>query len=201
MASFTKQAVRAEITLGGSIIIQTPNIESFNVHRARGQASATFSASVKVQYTDVLRLSSLVSARVVIRAGEGTGFAALPIVFTGIIHSCTANPVRTDARLTMLNISGKDEMFIMEGQKINRRLTTYRDGATPPERWGVINSISKQNTPIRKRLPLKVFQPRTGLIGLTSTYHVPVNPAFPELKKGGIFQDDMGVMSVTKRVP
>jgi hypothetical protein len=101
----------------------------------------------------------------------------------------------------MLNISGKDEMFIMEGQKINRRLTTYRDGSTPPERWGVINSISKQNTPIRKRLPLKIFQPRTGLIGLMPSYYVPVGSAFPERKEGGIFRGDMGLMSVTKRVP
>jgi hypothetical protein len=194
MTSFEKQIIRAEIWIGG-LKIETPNIESFSIHRARGQASATFSASVKVDYQKVSQLK-VGEAKVVIKAGEGS----LPTIFTGVIHSCTANPVRTDARLVMLNISGKDNMFIMEGQKINRRLTTYRDGATPPERWGVINSISKQNTPMRKRLPLKVFQPRTGLVGLSSTYYVPVDPAFPELKRGGPFQD-RGGLSATKVVP
>jgi len=154
MATLEKQAVRATITLGDGIEVETPNVMSFNVSRARGQMYATFSASIKVDYNDITSSTQIVDSSIVIRAGlkgrERT-------VFTGTVYKCTVNPVRTDASKVMLNISGKDPMAVMEGQWVNRRLKTYRDGETPPERWGVVNSISKENTPLRKGLKTKVY--------------------------------------------
>ena len=52
----------------------------------------------------------------------------------------------------MLNLTGKDVMGILEGQKVTRRARTYSDGSGPPEMWGVITGVVKHNTPIRRKL-------------------------------------------------
>jgi hypothetical protein len=160
LATLTKEPVRAEIVIGGSLTIRTPNVVSFNVRKARGQMSATFSAAIKVPYDEVGSVSGLANANIVIKAGRGTGFASLNTVFTGYIHRCVFSPIRVDASKIMLNISGNDVLHILSGQKINRRLTTTRDGDVPPQRWGIVNSIVKQHSPNRQRFPKKVYTPK-----------------------------------------
>jgi hypothetical protein len=144
MATLTRQKVRAQVEIGG-LIVRTPDVVSFNVRRARGQMVGTFSASVKVDYNDT---SGVIGSKIVIRAGlEGS----LKTIFTGRVFRSTINPVRSDASKVMLNLSGKDVMADMEGQKINRRVTTYVDGTTSPDRWGVVNSVIKQSTPVMEK--------------------------------------------------
>ncbi len=157
MATLEKQPIRAEIKIGDKYTIRTPNVMSFNVTRTRGQASAQFSASVKVDYDDISSSSSLVNSKIIIKAGEATSFGSLPVVFTGLIYKCVINPIRTDVSLVMLNISGQDVLSILNGQKINRRLVTNRAGDIPPQRWGIVNNITKQHTPARQKFPDKVY--------------------------------------------
>lgn len=154
MVDLEKRPVRAEIEIseGRGWSVETPNVISFNVRRARGQMSATFSAAIKVPYTEMG--ASLTGDKIVIRAGHK---GSLKTVFTGYIQKCVFTPIRTDASKVMVNISGSDIMYVLQGQKINRRLTTTRKGENPPGRWGVVNSIVKQHTPIRQRFPQKVY--------------------------------------------
>jgi len=164
MANLEKQPIRAEVKIGDNYIIRTPDVVSFNITRSRGQASAQFSASVKVSYDDVSSSSSLINAKIVIKAGESTGFGSLPTIFTGLIYRCVVNPIRADASKVMLNISGQDELSILNGQKINRRLITRRNGDTPPQRWGIVNNISKQHTPARQKFPDKVYSKKPVVV-------------------------------------
>ena len=148
MASIKGQKIRAEITMGG-IKVVTPNVVSFSVRRARNQMAATFSASLKLPHT----IATDVGADIVIRAGVSGG---LKTIFTGTVEKSTINPIRTDASMVMLNISGRDVLGVLEGQKINRRVKTYKDGDTPPERWGVISSVLKHNTSKIEKFPINI---------------------------------------------
>lgn len=179
MANLEKQPIRAEITIGNRYVIRTPNVVSFNVTRSRGQASAQFSASVKVDYDEISSSSSLINATIVIKAGESTNFGSLPTVFTGLVYKCVINPIRTDASKVMLNISGEDVLSILKGQKINRRLITRRDGSIPPQRWGIVNNITKQHTPARQKFPDKVYTKKpVVIVDWKGNYRVTTPDAF-----------------------
>lgn len=148
MASIQGQKVRAQITIGG-IVVVTPNVVSFNVTRSRKQMAATFSASLKLPYS----ISQDIGADIVIKAGLK---GRMNTVFTGTVEKSTINPIRTDASMVMLSISGRDVLAVLDGQKINRRVKTYRDGRTPPERWGVVNSVIKHDTSKMEKFPIYV---------------------------------------------
>jgi len=146
MASIDRQPVRAEISFIDSSAqpVATPYVVSFNVRRARGQMSATFSASLKVESDKIS--DSFLGKGIIIKAGIKN---QLKTIFTGRIYKATIKPIWTDASLVMLNLAGKDTLGVIEAQKINRRVKTYRDGSTPPERWGMVNQILKDNSPTR----------------------------------------------------
>ncbi len=152
MATVERQKVRAEITFG-SFTIRTPYVMSFNVRRARGQMAATFSASVKVDSNSISSSTSIIAEDIVIKAGVSP---LLRTVFTGKIEKCVVNPVRNNASKVMLNISGRDVMADLDGQKINRRVKTYRDGSSPPERWAVVTNVIKQHTPRVQKFPERI---------------------------------------------
>ena len=153
MATIEKQKVRAEIKFG-NITVETPNVVSFSVSRARNQMSATFSASVRIGYTEIGSSIDIIAETIVIKAGLKYN---LNTIFTGQIEKCIVNPVRTDASKVVLNLSGRDVLAILEGQKLNRRLKTYKDGSSPPDRWGVVNNIVKHNTPVIQKFKDKVY--------------------------------------------
>lgn len=168
MATIEKQSVRAEIEIG-STKISTPDVLSFNVTRSRGQSYATFTAAVKVSYK-LLDTGKFLAENVVIKAGAD---GLMNTIFTGKIYKCIVNPLRTDASKVILNISGKDILAVIEGQKVNRRLKTYKDGDGPIERWGVINSVIKQNAPQIQKFKNKVFKPDPVVtLGNTNKYDV-----------------------------
>ena len=117
MASITRQKIRARITFG-NIIVETPDVLSFNVRQQRGQMSATFSASVKVDHDDIRSGTEVVASTIVIEAGLLNN---LNKIFTGKIYKCVINPVRTDASKVVLNLAGRDILSVLEGQKVNRK--------------------------------------------------------------------------------
>jgi len=145
MADVTSIAIRATIKLG-RMSISTPDVQSFNVKRSRGQMAATFSASVKIGVDDLTNSLDLVDSGIVIIAGPK---GQEKTIFTGIVKSCTITPNRLDASKVILNLSGQDRMCIMNGQKINRRVKTYKDGDKAPERWGLVTALVSDNTPAR----------------------------------------------------
>lgn len=203
MPTVEKQAIRSEVLLGDGIIIRTPNVLSFNIRKARGQMAATFSASLRVPYDEFGSSTYLLADRIVIKAGTGSSFDNLPVLFTGKVYKCVINPVRTDASKVVLNLSGKDIMAVMEGQKVNRRVKTYRDGDSPPERWGIINNVIKHNTPRRKSFPQKIYtkdkigvynMEKRGVIQTPDAYKMENVPIRTRLDK--IF----GTMSVEKQI-
>lgn len=195
MATLTQQRVRAEISFG-TYTVRTPDVISFSVNKRRGQPVSTFSASVKVSYTFV-ETGEILHKKIVIKAGSPT---ASTTVFTGWIHEIVVSPIRSDASKVMLSISGKDVLSVLEGQKITRRMKTYMDGSRPIARWGVVNNVTRQNTPARQRFKNKVYTPQRLLVkGLLGTYSVDTPPAFKPFnltKEAGI--KTFGVLSAEK---
>ncbi len=168
MAQISGQKIRARITVG-NVIVQTPNVVSFSVRRARNQMAASFSASLKVPYTT----NSEMRADIVIEAGLK---GALKTIFTGTIEKSVINPIRTDASMVMLNISGRDVLAILDGQKINRRVKTYKTGAGPPERWGVINSVIKHDTSKMEKFPIRIIDHKPKVVQNLPQYQLDTTP-------------------------
>lgn len=168
MAQISGQKIRAKITVG-NVVVQTPDVVSFSVRRARSQMAATFSASLRVPYT----ISSEIGADIVIEAGLK---GALKTIFTGTVERSTINPIRTDASMVMLNISGRDVLAVMDGQKINRRVKAYRTGEGPPERWGVINSVIKHNTSKMEKFPIHITDHRPKAVQDLPQYQLDTTP-------------------------
>lgn len=187
--TFEKHLVRSVIEIGNALTISTPDVISFNVSRRRGQMSATFSASIRVPHTFLDTAVDLVADNIVIRAGHS---GVLNTVFTGWIYQCVVNPIRTDASKVMLNITGHDVLHILEGQHVNRRATTWRDGERPPERWGVVNNIIKEHSPLNKKFPTKLYTPENVFVPtLTHTHHVITPDPFAtkkEVTRGGEYK-------------
>jgi len=156
MATLERQAIRAVIDIGGKVIIETPDVVSFNVSKRRGQMAATFSASLKVPYDFLASAKDVLVDKITIRAGEK---GALKTIFTGAIYQAVINPIRTDASKVMLNISGSDVLAILEGQHVNRRVKTWGEDGGPPERWGIVNNIVKEHSPMVKKFPIKMYTP------------------------------------------
>jgi len=153
-----RQKIRARVILGtetfDGLMVQTPNVVSFNVRRARNQPSANFSASLRIKNTelDAIGLGVIIETRVL----PGTWTR----IFTGVVEKAVLNPIRTDASMVMLNISGRDAMRILETQKINRRVKTYREAGIPPQRYAVVNSVIKHNTSKIERFKIKITDHR-----------------------------------------
>jgi len=139
--------IRAEVMFCG-ISVTTPNILSFNVRRSRGQASASFSASLKVPHYELNSTNTGRDANVIIRAGEGS---PSNIIFTGYVYKININPSRTDSSYAIVNISGKDILSVIEGQNITRRVP-----AKQLAKWGSITSVLTKRDKFKERFPLKI---------------------------------------------
>jgi len=179
MATIERQKVRARIELG-SIIVETPNVVSFSVTRARNQMTANFSASIRIDYNEIDSATELVAESIVIKAGLQY---SLKTVFTGKVEKCVVNPIRTDASKVMLNLSGRDVLSILEGQNINRRLKTYRDGGSPPERWGVVTGVIKHNTPTIQKFKEKVYNEKPKVTNRKPEFPLYVTPDAVDVNK------------------
>ena len=125
--SIERVPIRATITFGG-ISVATPYILSFNVTKTRNSKS-TFSASLKVMST---KLSSLINNEVTISAGEK---GRERLIFTGFILSSRPSICFDDPNYTILNISGSDILYRLEGEKYTRRQMDSQ------ARWAIIDSV------------------------------------------------------------
>jgi len=165
MAIDDRQKIRARIytnLVNAPGYVETPNVISFSVRRARKQMSATFSASIKIRHGDLV--SDPRDSEIVIEAGD-INKGGLKTIFTGIVEKCVIQPVRSDASKIILNMSGRDYMSTLEGQKINRRLRTYRSsGGLPAERWAVVTGITARSTPRLEKFKEKLTSPQPKAI-------------------------------------
>jgi len=160
----SKEAIRAKIETGlVRGIIETPNVLSFSVRRARKQMSANFSASIKIRPENLVESTSGNSTIQIFAGKKGS----LDLIFTGIVEKCVIQPVRSDAAKIILNISGRDTFSVMEGQKINRRLKTV---GKDMERWGVVTGIKTRNTTRLERFKEKIIDKKPkGIVNLQNT--------------------------------
>lgn len=124
--------IRAKITIGSSLTVETPFIQSFNVHKSRGQLS-TFDASLKVQYDQIsgTNIGGIVS----ISAG---GNGSMIDIYSGILKKSTVSPCWDDPGYIILNISGVDVLSKLEGKKYTRRCRASKSS------WVTINSVSRE---------------------------------------------------------
>ena len=123
--------VRGKITIG-SLVVETPYIQSFNVSLTRNQIS-TFSAQMKVPYDDIV--SSITGDAIVIEAGTSGN---LNTVFSGVVRKATISPVFDDPSFVMLNISGNDILSHLQGKKYTRRCRA--NTAT----WVTIDNVTRK---------------------------------------------------------
>jgi len=124
--------VRARITIGNSITVETPFIQSFNVRKARGQPSS-FDASLKVGHSVIN--NTQVAGSVVVDAGAN---GSLNRIFTGIIKKATVSPCWDDPGYVMFNISGLDILSNLQGKKYTRRCRATKST------WISINGVTRE---------------------------------------------------------
>lgn len=109
--------VRAKITIGNALIVETPNVLKFDVTKVRGQIS-TFTASLKVLGDNI---SSSMSGDVIkIYAGTLSNYQS-NIIFSGIVKTITVSPCWDDPQYVYLNLSGEDILSVLRGKKYTRR--------------------------------------------------------------------------------
>lgn len=128
--SIVIQKIRAIIYIGG-LVVKTPYILSFNVTKKRNTVS-TFSASLKIHSND---LNNFVDSEVVIFAGEE---GRLKRIFTGYILNTKPSPCWDDPNYVILNISGSDALYKLQGQKYTRRQITSK------HKWAVITGVQRK---------------------------------------------------------
>lgn len=149
MANVDCIKIRAEIRVG-KVTIVTPYIKAFNVTRARRQGGgappcAQFTATVKIPAgTSFDGIGSKVE---IIAGREGKENR----LFTGYVHKITINPCREDASYVIVNLSGRDILYRLEGQKFTRRVK-----AVQLARFGAITTMVQENEKFKERFPAKI---------------------------------------------
>ena len=130
-ANITLEKIRARISFG-SLVFETPDVQSFSVSRSRSSLAASFNCSLEVPVTTVFP----VDQEVVIEAGtEGN----LRQIFTGQVLQITINPSFEDAASYVVNMSGQDKFQELEGKTFSRRQRTRG----PTTFAAITNVISK----------------------------------------------------------
>jgi hypothetical protein len=118
-ANITLERIRARVSFGSpedvsSPKFETPDVKSFTVTKGRGNLSAQFSASIEIPSDFAIPAGE----DIVIEAGtEGN----LRRIFTGRVLSVTVNPSFEDASSYVVNLSGQDRFYELEGKNISRR--------------------------------------------------------------------------------
>jgi len=124
--------IRAKITVGNALTVETPYIQSFTVNKTRGQAS-TFNASLKVSGSQVS--GTIAGDSIKIYAGSNS---ASNLIFSGKVLRSTISPNFEDPTYVILSISGTDILNTLQGKKYTRRSTASESS------WVSINGIVRQ---------------------------------------------------------
>jgi len=141
-ANITLEKIRARISFG-SLVFETPDVQSMSVSRARSQLSASFNCSLEVPATTVFP----VDQEIIIEAGtEGN----LRQIFTGQVLQITVNPSFEDASNYVVNMSGSDKFQELEGKTFSRRQRT-RSAATFAAITGVVTKAPQKGTSLELR--------------------------------------------------
>ena len=141
-ANITLEKIRARISFG-SLVFETPDIQSFTVNRSRSQLAASFNCSIEVPASTVFP----VDQEIIIEAGtEGN----LRQIFTGQVLQITVNPSFEDASNYVVNMSGQDKFHELEGKTISRRQRT-RGPTTFAAITNVISKAPQKGTSLELR--------------------------------------------------
>ena len=122
--------IRAKISIG-TLSVETPFIQSFNVSKTRGQSS-TFSASIKIHGDDN---SSLVGDQVEIYAGTKLGITK---IFSGMVKKASITPCWDDPSYVIINMTGTDVLSLLEGKQFTRRCKATKAS------WVTIQSVARR---------------------------------------------------------
>ncbi len=142
--NITLEKIRAEIDFGGSLKFETPEIQSFTVNKSRTSLASTFSASIEVPATTIFPIGQDVT----IKAGlEGD----LKTLFTGRVLNITVNPSFEKATTYVVNLSGSDRFFDLEGHTFSRRQRT-RGQTTFAAITGVTSRPPQKGISVEKRI-------------------------------------------------
>lgn len=157
--------IRAEIYSGGSLLVRTPYIQSFNVTRSRG-VPATFSATVKILPEDFEKINT----NIVIYAGEKNN---LDKIFTGYLKKARPQPCWNDPSYIIVTMEGKDILGELEDKKFTRR-QTYSINA-----WGKIDSVVRQGPKSGKFQYIKEpsLSVSNGTYAQSSSTYIPTAPS------------------------
>ncbi len=130
----TQVKIRAKITVGTSLTVETPFILSFNVNKARGQI-ATFDASLKILGSSITH--SITGDHVKVYAGSSSTYLS-NVIFSGIVKNITISPCWDDPQDVYMNISGEDILSVLRGKKYTRRSTASTAS------WISIDGVSRK---------------------------------------------------------
>lgn len=123
--------IRAKVSVGAGLIVETPFIRSFSVSKSRGQISS-FNAVLKVPHDSMG--GNLSGDNIAIEAGiEGN----LIKIFTGMIKQAKISPSWDDPYYVDLSISGVDVLYYLQGKKFTRRCRSSKSS------WVSINGVSR----------------------------------------------------------
>jgi hypothetical protein len=122
--------IRATIQFG-NVVVQTPYILSFSVTKTRNSKS-TFSASLKIPSGE---LDSITGNKITISSGTKRNEIQ---IFTGYILSSRPSICFDDPNYTILNVSGSDILYVLEGEKYTRRQLNSK------AKWAIIDGVTRK---------------------------------------------------------
>jgi hypothetical protein len=116
-----KEKVRAEVYMGSTLISKTPYVKSFNVHKARGQASNTFTVTLEILGNASFPIGGMLTIKAGLK-GE------LKEILTGTVESTQVHPVLGKPAYYSLTLSGKGVLSKLENKTFSRRLKSDGQG-------------------------------------------------------------------------
>ncbi len=141
-ANITLEKIRTRVSFG-SLVFETPQVQSWSVSRSRSSLAATFNCSIEVPATTVFPADQ----DIVREAGT---LGNLKQRFVGQVYQITVNPSFDDASNYVINLSGSDKFFELEGKTFSRRQRT-RGPTTFAAITGVSSKAPQKGTSLELR--------------------------------------------------
>lgn len=178
MATFNEIHVRAKVTVGGTTVF-TPYVISFNVKKARSSRVSTCAVALKVSTSTSFELGGIIT----ISAGVGT----VNKIFTGYVHQISVSPIWEDSSFMAVQITGRDELFKLDGQHFTRRIESSKLA-----RYGAITAVTEENEKHKERFPAKIYDNTERLMShqiLNAEGQVTAapSPSFGQIDPSGTF--------------
>jgi len=107
--------IRAKVTIGNSLTVETPHVVRFSVNKTRGVPS-TFSASLRIPGDQIA--GSISGDSIKIWAGRNSPGN---LIFSGIVKKVTIQPNFDDPSYVILTLDGADILSTYIGKKYTKR--------------------------------------------------------------------------------